>query len=150
MTTETRDWLALLPWRRPFLMIDRMVECVAGERITTRKNVTSGDPCVGGAGEGTPTFPAVLLLEGMGQTAALLYRLSYPEESGRPLPLLGFLQASLIGSAGPGDAVQFDVRSVKMTRSGGVFEARASVSGELVAEAELAFKGVSRIGRSDE
>lgn len=138
---DETDWLPLLPWRRPFLMIDRLVDCVPGERITTRKNVTSGDPCVGGGRGRGQAFPAMLVLEGMGQSAALLFRLSYPEEGGRDLPLLGFLEASLVGSAAPGDALEFDVRSVKMTSSGGVFSARARVGGGLVAEAELAFKG---------
>ena len=55
------------------------------------------------------------------------------------MPLLGFMQASLSGSAGTGQTITFDVRSVKMTLRGGVFHGRAHCEGGLIAEAELAF-----------
>jgi hypothetical protein len=82
----------------------------------------------------------VLLLEGLSQSAALLFRLSY-DVSTNELPLLGFLKASLAEQgARSGDRVTFDVRSVKMTRSGGIFEGLAKIEGgATIAEAELAF-----------
>jgi 3-hydroxyacyl-[acyl-carrier-protein] dehydratase len=125
-----RDLLALVPWRQPFLMVDRIVSCVPGEQIVTLKNVT--------ADQGHSGFPSVLLLEGMGQSAALLFRLSRVDPAPPGLPLLGYLRASVAGAAAPGDRVLYEVRAVKMTSSGGVFEARARLDGNVIAEAELA------------
>jgi 3-hydroxyacyl-[acyl-carrier-protein] dehydratase len=128
---------ALLPWRHPFLMLDRMLECRPHESIATRKSVSANDPAMGD--EGT-SYPAVLLLEGMSQSAALLFRLSYTDSTPKALPLLGFLRASVSPRAVlPGDAITYTVRSVKMTHNGGVFQGQARVDDEVVAEAELAF-----------
>jgi len=134
---ETQEWRDLLPWRHPFLMIDRMVECHPNERILTAKRISIGDPSVS-ADEGY--FPDVLLIEAFGQTAALLFRLSYPDQSADTLPMLGYVRASWTKAARAGDEVFFNVRSVKMTSNGGVFAAQARRDTDLLAEAELAFQ----------
>lgn len=131
--------LELLPWRHPFLLIDRMVECSPHRSIVTEKRISCGDPLVRDGGAHGPWFPSLLLLEGLSQTAALLYKLSYAESAAAELPLLGFLRASLHGSGAPGDLLTFRVAPAKMTRHGGVFEGRASAGPVLLAEAELAF-----------
>jgi len=133
--TDTAQILDLLPWRWPFLMIDRLVDYGAHERIVTEKNVTAGDSVVNADGG----FPTVLLLEGLSQTAALLYRLSYGGKASSKLPALGFLSASFSSQVVPGRTIQFEVRSVKMTTRGGVFEGSATVESEVIVEAELAF-----------
>jgi 3-hydroxyacyl-[acyl-carrier-protein] dehydratase len=137
--------LSLLPWRHPFLMIDRMIECAPEESIVTQKNVSAGDAVAGAAGSG-PWFPGMLMLEGLGQTAALLFRLSRCGRNGTQLPMLGFMKADLRGSAAPGQAIRYEVRSLKMTGEGGVFEGRALLEGRVIAEAELAF--ASRRGQA--
>ena len=131
----TPDIRELLPWRSPFLMIDRLVDYGPHERIVTAKNVTAGDEVVNAGGG----FPTVLLVEGLSQTAALLYRLSYGDDAASRLPMLGFLRASFSGAATPGRTVLFEVRSVKMTRGGGVFTGSASVDQDVIAEVEMAF-----------
>ncbi len=131
--------LETLPWRAPFLMIDRLVECTPHRRIVTHKGVSAADSLAAPAGGGPGRFPSALLLEGMGQSAALLFRISRPPDARGALPLLGYLKADFFGSAGPGDSLRFEVRSVKMTATGGLFEARATVGDSLLAQAELAF-----------
>jgi len=117
----------LLPWRRPFRMIDRMIECDKHKSIVTTKLISDR------------SFANVMLIEGMSQSAALLFRLSY-DDVAATRPLLGYLKASLPSQAlGPGDVVTFNVRSMKMTRTGGVFEGEASLDGDVIASAELAF-----------
>jgi 3-hydroxymyristoyl/3-hydroxydecanoyl-(acyl carrier protein) dehydratase len=133
----------LLPWRAPFLMIDGCVECAPGARITTRRAVSAGDPVLaaGGSAAGEDGFfPATLLLEGLSQSAALLYRLTYEDAGSRSLPMLGFLAATIHGSARAGDEIRFVVEATKMTRLGGVFRGTAFGAGASpLAEAELAF-----------
>ena len=129
---------SLLPWRHPFHMIDRLLECVPHETITTIKQVTGDDAMrLGPATEAQP-LPSALILEGMGQSASLLYQLSYGRLQRSRVPLLGFLKATLHGPARPGDAITYVVRAVKMTSTMGLFEATANVGGAPIAEAELA------------
>jgi len=140
--------LAELPWRPPFSMLDRLVDCTVGERVVTEKLVTAGDPLTARErGESGP-LPAVMLLEGMGQSAALLFRISRPQDAAAGLPLLGYLEAQLHGTPWPGERVEFEVRSIKMTASGGLFEASARVGSRVLAEAQLGFGGMGRARES--
>src|SRR5206468_6551824 len=141
-----------------FVMIDRLVKCVPHETITTMKIVSIGDAVGAAATEGAgipehgaapalavrigpragapePTFPSAMVLEGMGQSASLLYQLSYGRMAPADVPLLGWLKATFHAHARPGDAVTYEVRAVKMTPTMGLFEARASVGAASIAEA---------------
>ena len=123
----------LLPWDYPFRMLDRVLDCRPHQRIVTLKQVTADDPALGGETSELACFPSVMLLEGLSQSAALLFRLSYEDVDPARLPLLGFLKASLsTRDVRPGDSITYTVEAAKMTRSGGVFEGRASVDGETV------------------
>lgn len=138
MATEP-DPVALLPWAHPFRMLDRMVECVPHRKVVALRRVTAGDSLFDGAEVDVHALPAVMLLEGLSQSAALLFRLSYGDEAAPGLPMLGHLQASLRGSARPGDTLEFTVTALKMTRRGGIFAGTARVDGDVVAEAEMGF-----------
>jgi len=131
--TGAIDIHAILPWRHPFRMVDTLTECVPHERILTRKRVTSGEPT------GARSFPSTLVLEGLSQSAALLFRLSYGADALGGTPLLGHLSASLEGGALPGDTIEYDVRAVKMTSKHGLFTGTASVNGAAIARAEFGF-----------
>ena len=130
---------SILPWTYPFAMIDRMVSCEPHREAVTVKHVSSGDTVMPRTDSGDVYFPSVLILEGLSQTAALLFRLSYGPEALSGAPLLGYLKASLAGSAGPGDTITYTVRALKMTSRNGVFAGTASVGSTEVATAELAF-----------
>jgi 3-hydroxyacyl-[acyl-carrier-protein] dehydratase len=137
--TSPAELRAMLPWSHPFVMIDRMVSCVPHERVVTSKQVTGDDPVMPRTDSSDMFFPSVLILEGLSQTAALLFRLSYGPEAFSGAPLLGYLKASISGGAGPGDTLVFTVTAVKMTSRNGVFSGRAHVGATEVASAELAF-----------
>jgi len=129
----------LLPWRHPFLLIDRLLECVPHRSITTLKQVSGNDLLAHAHGPGPSLWPGLMVLEGMNQTAALLFRLSYGPIDPARLPLLGHLRARFPGSAAPGDTITYAVRAVKMTSTHGLFEGAARVEGRPIVEAELAF-----------
>ena len=131
----TTDLKELLPWSYPFLMVDRMVQCVPHVSAVTCKQVTAGE-----AGDGG--FPSVLILEGLSQTAALLFRLSYGPEALAGGPLLGYLKARFRNCAQPGDTLLYTVTAIKMTSRRGVFAGVAHVGAKKIAATELAF-GVS-------
>jgi len=142
------DPVLSLPWRQPFLMIDRMIECIPGRRIVTIKTITGEDGMVRGYDAGG-LFPGALVLEGMSQSAALLFLLTYPEPAARYridpvgggglLPMLGLLKARILDLARPGDSIIYRVASMKMLRGSGMFRGVARVDGRTIAEAEMSF-----------
>ena len=64
--------LQLLPHRYPFLLVDRVVECVPGSHIRAYKNVSINEPFFQGHFPGAPIMPGVLILEALAQTGGLL------------------------------------------------------------------------------
>jgi 3-hydroxyacyl-[acyl-carrier-protein] dehydratase len=64
--------LAQLPHRYPFLLVDRVLECVPGKRIHAIKNVTVNEPFFPGHFPGRPTMPGVMILEALAQAAGIL------------------------------------------------------------------------------
>ena len=61
-----------LPHRYPLLLVDRVLECVSGERIVALKNVTMNEQFFVGHFPGRPVMPGVLILEAMAQAAGIL------------------------------------------------------------------------------
>ena len=59
-----------LPHRYPFLLVDRVTETVAGERIKGYKNITANEELFNGHFPGQPIFPGVLILEAMARCRA--------------------------------------------------------------------------------
>ncbi len=70
--------MEILPHRHPFILVDRVLELVVGERIPARKNVTINEPFFQGHFPGTPIMPGVLILEALGQAGGLLLCASRP------------------------------------------------------------------------
>jgi hypothetical protein len=116
-------------------MIDTVESCEVHRRIVTIKRIANSEI---GSDEGSGWLPAMLLVEGIAQSAALLHRLSYGELAAGRRPLLGFLRVQLHGSARAGETLSFDVHSMKMTLDGGVFRGTAHGSAGALAEVELA------------
>ena len=75
----------LLPHRYPFLLVDRVVEFVPGQKLTAYKNVTINEPFFNGHFPGHPVMPGVLILEALAQACAhprLQEREHGPDEEG--------------------------------------------------------------------
>ena len=61
-----------LPHRYPFLMVDRVLECVPGQRVLALKNVTFNEPFFPGHFPHRPVMPGVMIIEALAQAAGVL------------------------------------------------------------------------------
>lgn len=61
-----------LPHRYPFLLVDRVLELLPGERIRALKNVTYNEPFFPGHFPGRPVMPGVMVIEALAQAAGIL------------------------------------------------------------------------------
>jgi len=130
MADESRP-LPSLPHAAPFLMLDRVLE-VAPERGVFVKMVAAGDPVMGADG----TLPAVFVLEAMAQAGGAVLGASVG--GGRTAGMLAKVDGFRIHEAvRVGDELRIEARLVRYTRGVSIFETRASVDGELRAEARL-------------
>ena len=64
--------LEYLPHRYPFLLIDRVTDCVPDQSLTAIKNVTINEPFFQGHFPHRPVMPGVLIIEAMAQACAIL------------------------------------------------------------------------------
>jgi len=61
-----------LPHRYPFLLVDRVLECVPGQRIKAIKNITANEPFFQGHFPAYPVMPGVLIIEALAQVSVIL------------------------------------------------------------------------------
>jgi len=61
-----------LPHRYPFLLVDRVLECVPGESLTAIKNVSVNEPFFQGHFPQVAIMPGVLIIEALAQATGLL------------------------------------------------------------------------------
>ncbi|HXZ84082.1 MAG TPA: 3-hydroxyacyl-ACP dehydratase FabZ [Myxococcota bacterium] len=128
--------LELLPHRAPMLMIDRVLEL--GENyIRAEKLISSAEPVFAGHFPGRPIFPGVLIIEAMAQAAGIWAAVSSPALRDRLSVLAGVDDARFRRQVVPGDVLVLEARALAARSKVSKFEAKASVGGELVAEAIL-------------
>lgn len=128
----------LIPQRYPFLMIDRVMETKEGESIRVCKNVSVNEPFFSGHFPDKPVFPGALIAESMAQAACILLKKSIPDLEAT-LFYVTNMKIRFFKPVVPGDQLYVNIKTVKMTRVGGVFETEASVFDETVAKGEMTF-----------
>ncbi|WP_432050101.1 3-hydroxyacyl-ACP dehydratase FabZ family protein [Verrucosispora sp. NA02020] len=103
---------ALLPQRYPLLLVDRVLGLAPGDRIEAVKTVTATEPCYRALTDDAPpgdyAYPASLLVESLGQTAALLWLTGSDTPIGdeHVLMFVGARDFTFDGVAYPGDVLR--------------------------------------------
>jgi beta-hydroxyacyl-ACP dehydratase FabZ len=133
---DVNEIMQLLPHRYPFLLVDRVLEFEPSKRVVGIKNVTSNEPFFVGHFPGKPIMPGVLIVEAMAQTGGILAFKSFPEMKGSVL-FIGIDNARFRRPVIPGDQLKMVVDVVKHKKEIWVFEGKAYVGDELVAEAKI-------------
>jgi UDP-3-O-[3-hydroxymyristoyl] N-acetylglucosamine deacetylase/3-hydroxyacyl-[acyl-carrier-protein] dehydratase len=126
-----------LPHRYPFLLVDRVLEMVAGEKILTKKNVTINEHFFQGHFPGRPVMPGVLIIEAMGQAGALLLLNMYDEPEKYLAYFTGLEGIRFRKTVVPGDTLICELEMTRFRHNTCRFEGKAYVDGQVVAEAVL-------------
>lgn len=130
--------LAEIPHRFPFLLVDRVVSCTPGERLTAIKNVSINEPFFPGHFPGEPVMPGVLILEALAQAGLLLgLRTAGVREAGAIVYFAGIDKARFKRQVVPGDQLLLEVELVSAKRRLWRFRGEARVGEELACSAEL-------------
>ncbi|MEN8141399.1 MAG: 3-hydroxyacyl-ACP dehydratase FabZ [Thermodesulfobacteriota bacterium] len=138
LTIDIEEIQRLLPYRYPFLLIDRVLAMEGCERIVVRKNVTCNEPFFQGHFPGRPIMPGLLIIEAMAQATALMV-LYNSDEGAIPLYLAGVNKAKIMRPVVPGDCLELKVETILMRETMGKVKGTAFVDGEQVATAEITF-----------
>ena len=131
--------LRQLPHRYPFLLVDRVLECRAGESIRALKNVTYNEPYFPGHFPGRPVMPGVIIIEALAQAAGILCFISagvIPDDQTR-FYFVGIDKARFRKPVEPGDQLILTVNLDRTFKGIYRYSTRAEVGGEEVANAQI-------------
>ncbi|MFL0796512.1 MAG: 3-hydroxyacyl-ACP dehydratase FabZ [Cellvibrionaceae bacterium] len=128
-----------LPHRYPFLLVDRVTELVEGEHIVAYKNVSANEDVFNGHFPQKPVFPGVMIVEALAQASGILgfKTLNKTPEDGSIYLFAGIDKARFKRQVVPGDRLQLEAKVVSSKRGIWRFDCRASVDGEMAAEASI-------------
>jgi 3-hydroxyacyl-[acyl-carrier-protein] dehydratase len=132
----------ILPHRYPFLLVDRVSEVIAGQSIEAYKNVTMNEEIFQGHFPGHPIYPGVMIIEGMAQAGGVLAfeSLDDKETNNKDNKVVYFMsidKAKFRAPVTPGDKLEYHINVIKNKGAIWVFDAKAVVDENVVAQAEL-------------
>ncbi len=141
---------SVLPHRYPFLLVDRVVELSAGQRIVALKNVTINEPFFVGHFPARPLMPGVLICEAVVQAGGILARSSVdpsvetavsPQLSVSSPPRLAMLtgldRVRFRRQVVPGDQLLMEVEILRRRGTFWKMQGAARVEGQVAAELEF-------------
>ena len=136
---DIQEVMAQLPHRYPFLLVDRVIECVPGKRIHAIKNVTVNEPYFPGHFPHRPVMPGVMILEALAQAAGILaFKTAgvVPDENSR-FYFVGIDGARFRRPVVPGDQLALKATLERTMRGIWKFSTVAEVAGSEVVSATM-------------
>jgi len=128
-----------LPHRYPFLLVDRVIECVPGESITAIKNISVNEPQFTGHFPNQAIMPGVLIIEALAQATGLLGFRTMSEEPSEDIlyMLVGVDNVRFKRQVVPGDQLVLKANIERRSKIIWKFSCEATVDGELCTAASL-------------
>ncbi len=135
---DIREIVDRIPHRYPFLLIDRVIEIVPGERAVALKNVSANEQFFQGHFPGRPVMPGVLIVEAMAQTSAVLSSITLGGlEEDNFYFFTGIDKVKFRQTVEPGDQLRLEVTIKRRIKTMWRFTGEAFVGEKRVAQAEL-------------
>jgi 3-hydroxyacyl-[acyl-carrier-protein] dehydratase len=128
-----------LPHRYPFLLVDRVLECVSGKYIHALKNVTFNEPYFPGHFPHRPVMPGVIIIEALAQASGILAFKTVgvvPDKNTR-FYFVAIDNARFRKPVEPGDQLMLKVTLKRAFKGIWKFHGLAEVDGAEVASAEI-------------
>ena len=129
----------ILPHRYPFLLVDRVLELVEGERILAMKNITGNEDVFNGHFPGAPIFPGVMIIEALAQASGILgfKTTNTTADDGKLYLFAGVDKVRFKRPVVPGDKLMLASEVEAVKRNIWRFKTSATVDGEVCCAATL-------------
>ncbi len=128
-----------LPHRYPFLLVDRVLECIPGDSLTAIKNVSVNEPFFTGHFPEQPIMPGVLIIEALAQATGLLGFRTMSEEPSEDVlyMLVGVDNVRFKRQVVPGDQLLLKARIERRSKVIWKFSCEATVDDEIVTRVDM-------------
>lgn len=138
LSFDIMDIMNMIPHRYPFLLVDRITECVTGKYAKGYKNMTMNEGFFQGHFPNNPIMPGVLQLEAMAQCSAPII-MTMPEYKGKLALYAGVDGVRFKNIVRPGDRFDMEIELTKF--KGPVCKAHGigKVDGKVCVEADMTF-----------
>jgi 3-hydroxyacyl-[acyl-carrier-protein] dehydratase len=138
---DVDDIASLLPHGHPMVLLDRIDALVCGTSIVASKAITRCEPCYAGLTRLVPraawAFPSSLLIESLGQAAAILWLKGLGARPVHELPMLTVIKNFQLESAAyPGDVLKHRVRIEQTTAAAAFASGETYVGDRRIAKCE--------------
>ena len=137
MELNSNEIQKIIPHRYPFLLIDKIIDCVPGKSATGIKCVTANEMHFLGHFPQKHVMPGVLIIEALAQTGAVA--LLIEEDRGKLALFGGIKKARFRRQVIPGDVLTLTCEIVTRRGPVGIGRAVAYVGDEVAVEGELTF-----------
>lgn len=136
ISMDITDIMEMIPHRYPFLLVDKITECVPGKYAKGYKNLTMNEAFFQGHFPGNPIMPGVLQLEAMAQCSAPIL-MTLPQFKGKLALFAAMDNVRFKNIVRPGDRLDMEIELVKLKGPIGKSHAVGKVDGKVVVEADM-------------
>ncbi|MCQ2739049.1 MAG: 3-hydroxyacyl-ACP dehydratase FabZ [bacterium] len=136
LSYNVNEIMDMIPHRYPFLLVDRITECVPGKYSKGYKNLTINEEFFQGHFPNNPIMPGVLQLEAMAQCAAPIL-MAQEQYKGKLALFAGIDNVRFKNIVHPGDKFEMHIELVKSKGPVSKCHAIGSVDGKICVEADM-------------